>query len=316
MISVIIPTYNGAELLRKSLDTWTQQTMHYDEFEVIVVDNNSTEDIYGVVKSFMGTDTNIRYVNEITPGATAARHKGVRESKGEYLVFSDNDGLVNSECLTELLKVYQCNSDCVAVACKIEILWDSEEPEWIEPYKYLLGQLDYGNEIIYRNDLYLNGGLMSIRKDIFEQVYGFNPDLIGSFLIGDGDTGLVRKLHREKMLIGWSPNSKMLHMQQVNKHGSVDGVALHFYNNGIADSYAKYRTENFSMNSSMMAYFSMQILALCKKWLQSRVLFRDDKALYFSYCQRLGALKFFSLLMRPEIKNQIQIMNVYQYDND
>lgn len=310
MISVIIPTYNGADVLRKSLETWTRQTMPTDEYEVIVVDNNSTEDIRGVVDSIRSSLT-MRYVLEKTKGATAARHRGARESRGEYLVFADNDGLYNPECLEEILKVYQGNRDCAAVACKIDIQWDGVEPDWIAPYKYLLGQLDYGDQVIYRQGLYLNGGLMSVRRDVFERLHGFNPDLVGPYLIGDGDTGLVRKLHKEGLLVGWAPKAHMWHMQQVNKHGSVRGVALHCYNNGVADSYAKYREEDFHMRGNMWQYLMMKLLAVCKKWLQSRVQHREDKSLYFAYRQQVGAVRFFTLLMNKELRKQIQVRDGY-----
>lgn len=313
MISVIIPTYNGADVLRKSLETWARQTMSVDEYEVIVVDNNSTEDIRSVVDEITlpTTPLPIKYVLETQKGATAARHRGVREGKGEYLVFADNDGLYNPECLEEILKVYQGNLECVAVACKIDIQWDGVEPDWIAPYKYLLGQLDYGKQVIYRQGLYLNGGLMSVRRDVFERLHGFNPDLVGPYLIGDGDTGLVRKLHKEGLLIGWASKAHMWHMQQVNKHGSVRGVALHCYNNGVADSYAKYRDANFQMNGKMIAYVVSQVLALSKKWLQSRILHRDSKNLYFAYRQRVGAVRFFGLLLNKELREQIQVRDVY-----
>lgn len=315
MISVIIPTYNGADLLRKSLVTWAHQTLPTNQYEVIVVDNNSTEDIQSVVEEVKNKRLEVqdifRYVKETIPGATAARHRGVRESTGEYLVFADNDGLYNPECLEEILKVYQGNLECVAVSCKIDIIWDEQEPDWIGPYKYLLGQLDEGDKVLYRHKLYLNGGLMSVRRDVFERLHGFNPDLVGPYLIGDGDTGLVRKIHKEGLLIGWAPNAHMYHMQQVSKHGTVAGVALHTYNNGVAESYAKYREEDFVMNRKMYAYLILQLLALCKKWIQSRVMYRDDKALYFSYQQKVGAVHFFGLLLTPELKKQIQVKDVY-----
>lgn len=305
MISVIIPTYNGADVLRKSLETWTQQTVSMDDYEVIVVDNNSTEDIRSVVECVVGSgNSNIRYVLETTKGATAARHRGVRESRGEYLVFADNDGLYNPECLEEILKVYQGNPECVAVACKIDIQWDGKEPDWIEPYKYLLGQLNYGNNVVYGTDFYLNGGFMSVRRDVFERLGGFNPDLVGPYLIGDGDTGLVRKIHNERLLIGWTPFAHMWHMQQVAKHGSVNGVALHCYNNGIADSYALYRANHFSMSAAMWKYLLTK-LVVAAKW-RVKYMFQHNRDTYFRMRQHMGELRFFTYLMNPELRKVIK----------
>ena len=303
--SVIIPSYNGASVLRKSLATWTAQTLPKDEYEVLVVDNNSQEDIHAVVDEVVGAGSkNVQYLKETTPGATAARHCGVREAKGEYLVFADNDGLYNPECLEEIKKVYDGNPQCEAVACKIEIQWDGDEPDWIGPYKYLLGQLDYGDKISYSTDYYLNGGIMSVRKSTFERLGGFNPDLVGPYLIGDGDLGFVRKLHAEKALIGWTPFAHMWHMQQVAKHGSKAGVALHCYNNGIADSYARFRANNFRMTVSMWKYLLTKTIVWMKWCL--RYVFHHNQDSYFKLRQHTGELRFFVLLLKPELRKLIK----------
>ncbi len=303
MISVIIPTYNGAELLRKSLETWTEQTIPISEYEIIVVDNNSQEDIRSILEQLSSHNT--RYFLEKTPGATAARHRGVRESHGEYLVFADNDGLYNPECLEEIIKTYEQFPQIEAVACKIDVKWiDGEQPEWIVPYLYMLGQLDYGPKPLAKQELYLNGGLMSVRKDTFERLGGFNPDLVGPYLIGDGDTGFVKKLHTNNSLIGWAPKAHMWHMQQVKKHGSTRGVALHCYNNGIADSYALYRHHNFQMTVAMWKYLLTKMI-IWLKW-HAKYTFQRDRNTYFKLQTHTGELRFFFLLLKPGIRRLIK----------
>lgn len=312
MISVVVPTYNGLDMLRKSLPTWFEQTLPKEEYEIIVVDNRSTDDTRQYVESLLPKQKNLIYLYESKPGATIARHVGVHKASGEYLVFADNDGLFNPECLVEILKVYYANKECEAVACRIDIVWDGEEPKWIKPYKYLLGQLNYGDEIRYdnHNRFYLNGGLMSVRKDVFEQLGGFNPDLIGPYLIGDGDLGLVNKLHDEHALIGWTPNARMLHMQLVAKHGSKHGIALHCYNNGIADSYARYRKQGFQMNAAMWKYFFVQLAVVVKQTI-SHLLHPNDLKRYFALQQHKGNVRFFGLLLRPSLRHEIRKENVY-----
>ena len=297
-------------MLRKSLSTWFEQTLPKDEYEIIVVDNRSTDETRQYVESLLPEHKNLIYLYEPKPGATNARHAGAHKAKGEYLVFADNDGLFNPECLAEILKVYCVNKDCAAVACKIDIQWDGEEPEWIVPYKYLLGQLNYGDKVSYSTDYYLNGGLMSVRKEVFERLGGFNPDLIGPYLVGDGDLGFVNKLHAEKAIIGWTPYAIMKHMQQVAKHGSKRGIALHCYNNGIADSYAIYRQQHFRMNSTMWKLLLVQTMIVVKHWVQ-HILRPNDLKRYFSLQQHKGNVRFFGLLMKPELRREIRKENVY-----
>ena len=176
----------------------------------------------------------------------------------------------------------------------------------------LLGQLNYGDEIRYdnHNRFYLNGGLMSVRKDVFERLGGFNPDLIGHYLIGDGDLGFVNKLHAEHALIGWAPNAQMQHMQLVAKHGSKNGIALHCYNNGIADSYAKYRAQGFCMNGAMWKFLFVQLVVVIK---QSIVIlfYWHDLDCYFALKQHHGNVRFFGLLLKPALRREIRKEDVY-----
>ena len=310
MISVVIPTYNGLFTLSKSLPTWFEQTLPKDEYEIIVVDNRSTDETRQYIESLLPEQKNLIYLYEPKPGATNARHAGAHKAKGEYLVFADNDGLFNPECLTEILKVYYANKECAAVTCKIEIQWDEEEPEWIGPYKQLLGQLDYGDKVNYTTSYYLNGGLMSVRKDVFERLGGFNPDLVGKYLVGDGDLGFVNKLHAEKAIIGWTPYAIMKHMQLVAKHGSKRGIALHCYNNGIADSYAMYRKQQFRMNGTMWKLLIVQMMIVVKQWMQ-HVLQPNNLKRYFTLQQHKGNVRFFGLLLHPSLRIEIRKENVY-----
>lgn len=311
MFSVIIPTYNGIDILRQSLPTWFDQTMAADEFEVIVVDNRSTDVTRCEVEKMIEGKPNFRYLFESQPGATSARHAGARASKGDILVFADNDGLFNPECLQRIKEVYEGNALCEAVTCKIELQWDGEEPEWIAPYRQLLGYLDYGDSVRYGYDLYLNGGLMSVKKNTFERLHGFNPDLMGENLIGDGDTGFVKKLFNNHCLIGYSPQSVMQHMQKVATHGSINGVAKHFYNNGTADAYALFRKNHFEMTHEMVVFKRKQRLSLIKKQIQYRVMRQRSLHNFFSIQQRKGSLIFFKYLKQPELARLIKVEDVY-----
>src|SRR5262249_210129 len=84
--SVIIPAFNRAELLREALESVFQQECR--DFEVIVVDDGSTEDLSAVARAFRGRGTFFRQDNA---GPGAARNHGARAATGEYLAFLDSD---------------------------------------------------------------------------------------------------------------------------------------------------------------------------------------------------------------------------------
>jgi len=88
MVSVIIPTYNRSKLLRRAIQSVLAQT--YQDIELIVVDDGSTDDTRGGVEGF--NDSRIRYIQHgENKGANAARNTGVKATNGEYINFLDDD---------------------------------------------------------------------------------------------------------------------------------------------------------------------------------------------------------------------------------
>ena len=303
--SIIIPTYNRSDVIIRSLETWAVQTMPSTEFEVIVVDNNSTDNSAQLIKNFVADKPNFRYLLEKQKGSTNARHAGAQIAKSDILIFCDDDGIFNPECVQEVLNVYAANEKVAAVAGKIEILWDGLAPDWIEPYLFMLGRLNYGKEMIFREDIFLNGGIFSIRKTVFEELGGFNPDLVGDYLVGDGDTGLVIKLHKAKKLIGWTPKAEMKHMQFVSKQGTERDMGRRFFNTGISNAYGVFRENNFSYSYKVIKYIMLALLFALKKKLELHTFARDKRKVYFSLMQRRGVLQFFWNLRKKEIRKVV-----------
>lgn len=311
MLSVIVPTYNNAAILSRSLQTWISQTLSSNEYEVLVVDNNSADNTAEVIHGIANQATNICYLKEIRPGATNARHAGARVAKGDILVFADDDGLYDPNSLSAILEAFAKFPQVEALACKIDILWDKPAPDWLGPYAFMQGKLDYGPDMIAKYDLYCNSGFFAIKKATFEELHGFNPDLVGGKLIGDGDTGLVIKMWESRKLIGWTPYARMQHMQQVDKHGSENGIALHFYNTGISDAYSVFRKNDFSITWQLAKYFALSCALYVKKWMHYFLLKKKDRKTYFSLRQREGQLAFFKNLCNKQLREEICKRDLY-----
>jgi len=111
-VSVIIPTYNGAHLLDRAIQSVLNQT--YQDFEIIVVDDASTDNTEGLVKSF--DDGRIQYNrHEVTKGAAAARNTGIKIARGDYIAFQDSDDEWLPEKLEKQIKVFVDASSNVGV---------------------------------------------------------------------------------------------------------------------------------------------------------------------------------------------------------
>ena len=86
-VSVVIPTFNRADTIGDSIKSVLEQT--FKDFEVIVVDDGSTDGTESVVAAF--GDSRIKYIMQDNAGACAARNNGIRHANGEYIAFQDSD---------------------------------------------------------------------------------------------------------------------------------------------------------------------------------------------------------------------------------
>lgn len=277
-ISVIIPTYNRSNLLPMCLDSLMKQSYPKTNFEVIIIDNNSQDNTKEVVNKYIYDypDVNIRYLLEKRPGLVYARHAGAKAARFEILAFSDDDGILAPEWLMEIAKVFNINEQIAAVAGKIIVRWDQIPPEWVIPYESLLGKLDYGHRIRVGKRFYINGGNFTIKKNVLYELGGFNPDQIGDWLIGDGETGLCRKIHKAGMLIGWNPKALMEHYQVVKKNATIQDIKRRFINNGRSVPYRIYVVDKKGF----------QGLLLNLPWVFLKIIYwQINKVLYF-LCRR------------------------------
>jgi glycosyltransferase involved in cell wall biosynthesis len=177
--SVILPAYNVARHLRASLEGLTSQQTA-DEMEIIVVDNNSTDDTVAIARQF----PRVRVLHEPVQSSYAARNRGVRESSGEYLAFLDPDCRPEPTWLAALARGMQNANAHVVLGRRsygdrwpLSLLsaYEAEKVAWIVERR--IPEVYFG----YTNN-------MGMRRSTFEQ--------LGPFMIRarGGDTMLVRKV--------------------------------------------------------------------------------------------------------------------------
>jgi glycosyltransferase involved in cell wall biosynthesis len=112
-VSVIIPTYNRKELLRETLNSLAQQTYPRDRFEVILVDDGSTDGTAAIAGEPF--PFSLRYYWQSNQGDAVARNLGARQSGAEILVFLDDDILVEPGYLTHLIESHGVGFDRIVI---------------------------------------------------------------------------------------------------------------------------------------------------------------------------------------------------------
>jgi len=181
-ISVVISTFNRAESLALTLDSLRrQQTPPGIDFEVIVVDNNSTDDTKAVVDRLVRDGfTRLRYEFEPRQGVSYGRNAGIRAARGAILAFTDDDNDVAPGWVAAIKEVLDAHPEVAAVGGKILPDWPAPVPAWLDESHWSpLAILDYGNESFYTsaNDTRcLLTANLAFRREALGQIGDFSPD--------------------------------------------------------------------------------------------------------------------------------------------
>ncbi|MBR3019128.1 MAG: glycosyltransferase family 2 protein [Clostridia bacterium] len=124
LISVVIPNYNGERFIERTLRSVLEQT--YPHFEIIVVDDASTDASPSIVQAFCEKDSRIRLIRlEKNGGVSNARNTGIREAKGAYIALLDSDDLWTPDKLERQLKLA---GEAEIVYCSYDFVDENDQP--------------------------------------------------------------------------------------------------------------------------------------------------------------------------------------------
>jgi len=266
-VSIIIPTFNRSGMLIQTLNSLLLQDFPKEYFEVIIVDNNSKDDTKQVIKKYIEDNhnkLNIKYTIEKRQGDIYARHTGAYHAIGEILIFTDDDATFDTNWISEIVFVFKKFPSVGAVGTRISIKWDKKPPTWILNYESLLGKITYGeNYTVQETGLFINNGSLAILKKVFKEVNGNNPGQLKSFLVGDAEVGLCKKLHERKIPIAFTDNTTMWHHQFVRVNGTLKDIMRRVANNGIVQAYNDIVVCN-NKPSYFIKEFFIQLLVIFK----------------------------------------------------
>jgi glycosyltransferase involved in cell wall biosynthesis len=179
-ISAIICTLNRAEYLRESIGSLLDQTLPKRRYEILIVDNGSTDETKEMVlREFNGVQ-NLRYFYEPILGLSQARNTGWRQAVGEYVAYLDDDAIAYPQWLEKILHVFETVKPKPAcVGGRIEPLWETARPPWLsDKIARCLGVLDLSDSPMTLDDSHcLFGGNSAYPRHLLEGVGGFQTNL-------------------------------------------------------------------------------------------------------------------------------------------
>ena len=118
-LSVVIPVYNGADFIIKAYNSILSQLLEMDDYEIIFVDNNSTDNSVKAIKELQDKDSRIKFFTEQIQGAAAARNRGIENACGDYIYMFDVDDDIYPNALSKMIKVLDVYTNVDAVFGKM-----------------------------------------------------------------------------------------------------------------------------------------------------------------------------------------------------
>lgn len=220
MLTAIICTYNRAKYIGPLLESIAANNLAKEEYEILLVDNNCTDNTREICEAFVNAhkDVAFRYVVETEQGLSAARNKGIKEAKGDIIVYIDDDALVDTWYLRTIVEYMSDHPEISAVGGPIIPSYeDTEEPKWMTHYtkELLCGFLYYGEEErSFPGDRYPGGGNAAYRAEVFEKVGLFNTALgrKGNSLMGAEEKDIFDKMKAQGMRFMYLPKMILHHI--------------------------------------------------------------------------------------------------------
>ncbi|MDR2682371.1 MAG: glycosyltransferase family 2 protein [Dysgonamonadaceae bacterium] len=263
-ISIIICTYNREKYLLPLLESIVSQDYPREAYEIILINNNSTDGTEKVCRQFVQSHPEVRfhYFVETQQGLSYARNRGIAESRGDLLLYVDDDATVFPNYLRAYSRFFQTHPETLAAGGPIIPFYEGTPPAWLTHFtkELLTGYLYRGDKAgFFTHGKYPGGGNACYRKTFFEQFGLFNVELgrKGKSLIGAEEKDLFSRLLAAGNPIGYVPEAGIYHYIPPEKLTREHLVRLSFAI-GVSE---RIRTRSVAPS----AYFK-RLFSECIKW--------------------------------------------------
>lgn len=178
-ITVVLPTFNRGESLKTTLDSISRLTLPPDlNWQLIVVDNNSTDKTPQVVRDFAGAAPfRVRYIFERRQGRSPALNAGIAAASGKIIAFTDDDVTLDPEWLITLKRTFDA-FQCAGVGGRIIPVWQQPKPDWLQmEEQQAIVHYEHGDQPVVLKDHPPLGANCAYRKEEFVKYGTFRLDL-------------------------------------------------------------------------------------------------------------------------------------------
>ena len=212
ILSVIVCTYNRSFWMRNCLESLVEQCRDESRVEVLIVDNNSTDDTRTVAEEYTARLPNFRYLLEQVQGLSHGRNRGYREARGELVAYIDDDARAHPDWVISIIRFFEIHPQVTGVGGPYNAFSTVSIPDWF-PSEY--GRRSLGSETrAIRDNEWISGTNMIFRKQALEEIGGFDTGLgmAGNKISYGEETNLVRRMRANGMQIYYCPTIVVDHV--------------------------------------------------------------------------------------------------------
>lgn len=269
IISAIICTHNRSAFLSKAINSLFNQSISKSLYEILVIDNCSTDSTAEVVQKF-STGHKVRYVYEPRLGLSHARNTGWRNARGKYAAYLDDDAVADEVWLEKALEAFGKMTPMPGcVGGRVTGIWETARPKWLSD-ELLTGLtvLDWSNEPQQIHDLnqkWLAGANIAFSIEVMKQIGGFVPclDRVGNNLLSGGDVFLQKQIVKAGYSCIYYPDMAVKHHVPKTRLTQQWFIPRYFWQ-GVSDAVAQIIEQAVSPAERLRLAIPF-IIKLCRK---------------------------------------------------
>lgn len=285
-VSIVVPVYNAEKSIYECIDSILNQS--YKNFEVVCIDDGSTDDSAEIIKNFVKKDKRIKYYYQKNAGASSARNKGIEIAKYEYLIFVDIDDYIDKFCLEKNVNIIQKES----MVC--------------------FDNMEIWNNYSEKREVFNHNNKNIEKKEMIESVINGNAGLICGKMV---DLRLVKKYG-----IKFQENLKMcedelffLEVILKTKYFFYLKESLYYYDRRNENSLSlRYKEDMYEIQDQIFKKIEKLLEGYIKEKEIKKILqVKKEKLMYMAIFNELNGLNYKNILNRiKKIKRLAENINV------
>ena len=257
-ISVIVCTHNRSSMLADCINSLLNQNIDLENFEILIVDNNSTDNTKDITAEFCKKHSNIKYFFEQTIGYSSPRNCGWKNASGKIVAYIDDDEIAAPNWIENIINSFQIEEKPDIIGGICEVKYDETPPEWFTNSMGATNKNRQKGLLNHRADSYLGCGNIALKKDVLEKLNGFSNDfnMKDGFLMMGEDTDICQRAKSAGFRLYYNPEIIICHRMNSNDY-DIEKRKEKAKKMGMSARFIFGRKPFFSHYFKYLTYFSM-----------------------------------------------------------